>query len=178
VNDALLVVDVVTTFRHDDGDALLASFRQRLETMTGALSGARADRGLPLLYVNDAHGDWTGDAPAFVRRAIEEGEGGDVVEALAPRDGEPFLFKGRYSVFDSTPLALVLGSLEIERVLLMGASTEGCIVQSAIDGRELGLKVTILTEACATADESLEQVALAYAERVGGCRLAAGLDGR
>jgi len=63
-------------------------------------------------------------------------------------------------------------------VLLMGASTEGCVVQSAIDGRERGLKVTILTGACATADESLEQVALAYAERVGGCRLSPDLDDR
>jgi nicotinamidase-related amidase len=178
VNDALLVVDVVNTFRHEDGETLLASFRQRLATMTDVLSTARDDRNLPVLYVNDAHRDWTGDAPRFVRRAIEDGDGGDVVEALAPRDDDPFLFKGRYSVFDSTPLTLVLESLDAERVLLMGASTEGCIVQSAIDGRELGLKVTILTGACATADEELERVALAYAERVGGVRLAAGLDGR
>ena len=178
MKDALLVVDVVNTFRHDDGEVLLASFRQRLEPMTGVLSAARADPGLPVVYVNDSHGVWTGDAPGFVRRAVEEGEGGDVVEALAPRTEEPFLFKGGYSAFDSTPLMLVLDSFQVERVLLMGASTEGCVVQSAIDGRERGLKVTILTGACATADESLEQVALAYAEHVGGCRLSPDLDGR
>lgn len=34
-----------------------------------------------------------------------------------------------------------------------------------------GLKARILTEACATADEELERVALAYAEQVGGVRL-------
>jgi nicotinamidase-related amidase len=178
VKDALLVVDVVNTFRHEGGETLLASFRQRLSAMTHALAAARDDRGLPVLYVNDAHGDWTGDAQRFVRRAIEEDEGADAVEALAPHHDDPFLFKGRYSIFDSTPLMLVLESLEVERALLMGASTEGCIVQSAIDGRELGLKVTILTGACATTDEELEQVALAYAERVGGVRLAVGLDGR
>jgi nicotinamidase-related amidase len=178
MKDALLVVDVVNTFRHEDGDALLASFRQRLETMSSVRADARADSGLPVIYVNDAHGDWTGDAPRFVRQAIDDGEGGDVVGALAPGGEEPFLFKGRYSVFDSTPLALVLEALEVERVLLMGASTEGCIVQSAIDGRDLGLKVTILTGACATADKELERLALAYAERVGGVRLTTGLDDR
>jgi nicotinamidase-related amidase len=178
VKDALLVVDVVNTFRHDDGGVLLASFEQRIGTMNRVLSDARADPDLPVIYVNDACGDWTGNAPRFVKRAIEDGEGGDVVEALEPRGDEPFLFKGRYSAFDSTPLTLVLESLEVERVLLMGASTEGCVVQSAIDGRELGLKATILTGACATADETLERVALAYAERVGGVRLSAGLGDR
>ncbi|HEY7603565.1 MAG TPA: isochorismatase family cysteine hydrolase [Gaiellaceae bacterium] len=178
MKDALLVVDVVNTFRHEDGEDLLASFRHRLERMTRSLAHARADPDLPVVYANDAFGDWTGDGPRFVRRAIEDGDGGDVVRALEPQGDEPFLFKGHYSAFDSTPLTLVLESLEVERVLLMGASTEGCVVQSAIDARELGLKVTVLTESCATADEQLERVALDYAERVGGVRLAATFDER
>jgi hypothetical protein len=39
--------------------------------------------------------------------------------------------------------------------------------QSAIDARELGLKATILGPACATADDELERIALAYAAEVG-----------
>jgi nicotinamidase-related amidase len=41
-----------------------------------------------------------------------------------------------------------------------------CVVQSAIDARELGFKVTILAGACATTDEELERLAFEYAERV------------
>lgn len=44
-------------------------------------------------------------------------------------------------------------------------------MQSAIDPRELGFKVTILAGACATTDEELEQLALEYAERVVGARV-------
>jgi nicotinamidase-related amidase len=172
MNDALLVVDVIDTFEHESGDALLASFRARATQMTETLGMARRSTDLPVMYVNDAHADWAGDAPSFVRRAVDDGLGGDIVSALAPREGERFLFKARYSAFDHTPLALVLQSQQIERILLMGAATEGCVVQTAIDARECGLKATILTNACATADEELERVALAYAEQVGGVRLA------
>ena len=61
--------------------------------------------------------------------------------------------------------------LEGRRVLLVGAATEGCIVQTAIDARELGLKASILVDACATTDPDLEAVALRYAESVVGVRL-------
>jgi nicotinamidase-related amidase len=54
----------------------------------------------------------------------------------------------------------------------MGAATEGCVVQTAIDAREHGLQATILAEACATTDPSLEELALRYAAEVGGVRVA------
>ena len=61
-------------------------------------------------------------------------------------------------------------------MLLAGAATEMCIVQTAIDARELGLKVTILASACATVDPEDEAVALEYAERVVGARVERALD--
>ena len=57
--------------------------------------------------------------------------------------------------------------------MLIGAATEGCVVQSGIDARELGFKITILADACATNDPDLEEVALRYAEEVGGMRVSA-----
>ncbi len=175
MKDAFLVIDVVNSFRHEDGGSLLASFRYRLAGMTDALAAARADE-LPVIYVNDAHNDWRGNAPRFIRQAIDAGKGADVVEALAPRVDERFVFKPRYSAFDHTPVELILEADRIERVLLAGAATEGCIVQTAIDARELGYKATILAPACATADEELERIALAYAAEVGGIRIAASLE--
>jgi nicotinamidase-related amidase len=143
--------------------------------MSEALAAARA-ADLPVIYVNDAQDDWRGDAPRFVRQAIEVGKGSDVVEALAPRVDERFVFKPRYSAFDHTPLELILETDQVERVLLAGAATEGCVVQSAIDARELDFKATILRPACATADEDLERIALAYAAEVGGIRIATSFD--
>jgi nicotinamidase-related amidase len=167
MNDVLVVVDVINTFAHDDAAALLSSFRERLPTMVETLDAARAED-LPIVYVNDASDGWDGDAPGLVRRAIDRGSGGDVVAALAPMPGERFVFKPQYSAFDHTPLATILRDEGIERILLAGAAIEGCVVQTAIDARENGFKVTILTSACATVDEELERIAIAYASRVAG----------
>jgi nicotinamidase-related amidase len=170
VKDALLVVDVFSGFDHADGDALLSSFREHVSAMVDAIATAR-EAGTPVVYVNDQHGRWDGDAPRLVRAALAERRSGEVVAPLAPKLGDRFLLKPRYSAFDHTPLVLLLRELEIERILLIGAATEGCIVQTGIDARERDFKVTILAEACATNDPALADVALRYAERVGGIHI-------
>ena len=81
--------------------------------------------------------------------------------------------KHRYSAFDHTPLEILLGSRGIDRIVLVGAATEGCVVQTAIDARELGLQASIVVNSCATTDPELEHIALRYALRVGGVRLEA-----
>jgi nicotinamidase-related amidase len=167
--DALLVIDVVTSFDHEDGDALLASFRRRIDGMRAALANARA-REIGIIYVNDQNGRWDADAPGLLRAALD-GPGGDLVKELEPRPNEPFLLKPRYSAFNHTPLPPLLEELGVDRLLLVGATTEGCIVQSGIDARELGYKVTIVAEACASVDERLERIALRYAEDVAGIRI-------
>jgi nicotinamidase-related amidase len=167
VRDALLLVDVIQDFRHESGDRLLASFRKRHPALVAAIDEARREQ-ISVVYANDNHGVWDGDAGSLVRRAVEEGRAPELVGAVAPREGDGFVVKPRYSAFDHTPLELLLRELEIERVLLAGTATEMCVVQTAIDAREEGFKVTILADACATADERMEDLALEYAERIVG----------
>ena len=175
MNDALLLVDLVDRFDHEDGDRLLASLRERLPALLAAIASARR-AGVPVVYVNDVVGPWTSDAPGLVRAAIEQGRGGDVLARVAPEPGDRFVLKPRYSAFDHTPLVLVLRELEVERIVLAGAATEMCVVQSAIDARELGFKVTVLEDACATIDQEIEELALTYAERVVGAHVVAQTD--
>jgi nicotinamidase-related amidase len=170
MKDLLLLVDVINDFQHEDGERLLTSFRQRHAGLVAALESARA-REVPVVYANDNVGVWDGDAPGQVGRAIEQGRGGELIAAIAPRPGDRFVVKPRYSAFDHTPLDLVLRELDVERILLAGAATEMCVVQTAIAARELGFKVSILVDACASVDEREERIALDYAENVVGARL-------
>lgn len=175
--DVLLVVDVLNDFEHDDGEKLLASFRERAAAMRESIRLVRA-AGIPVVYVNDDLGRWDSDAPQLGRDAAK-GRGGDMVGTLLPERGDRVLLKQRYSAFDHTPLEILLESLQAERVLLIGAATEGCIVQTAIDARERGLKASIIADACASTDPGLEAIALEYAEQVGGIRIErSGINGR
>ena len=169
MKDALLLVDVINDFRHEDGEALLASFRERLGALQTAISGAD-EGGIPVIYANDNRGVWDGHRERLVDEA-RHGLGPDVIEAVAPREGDRFVVKPRYSGFDHTPLELILRDLGIDRILLAGAATEGCVVQTAIDGRELGFKITVLADACASPDARLEQVALTYLDEVVGAQV-------
>jgi nicotinamidase-related amidase len=175
VKDALLLVDVIQDFRHEDGERLLESFRERQPALLAAIERARRDE-IPIVYANDNHGVWDGDAGSLVRRAVADGRAPELVQAVAPREGDRLVVKPRYSAFDHTPLELVLRELEIERILLAGTATEMCVVQTAIDAKEEGFKVTILADACATNDERMEKLALEYAERIVGAFVERGSD--
>ena len=166
VVEALVVLDVINDFEHDDGDRLLASFAARVHALESAIAHARQS-GLDVIYVNDAQGRWDGERSLHLERALN-GKGGDVVARVAPEPGDRFLFKGAYSAFDGTPLARLLGELGVTRIVLTGAATEMCVAQTAITARETGLQVTVLSDACAAVDPGDERIALAYLERVTG----------
>jgi len=174
--DALLPIDLFQRFDHEDGDKLLASVRQREAAMRRAVETARST-GVPVVYCNDRGGRWDSDAPALVRGALT-GPAGGAVASLEPQADDFFVLKPRYSIFDHTPLELLLRELEVERLVLIGAATEMCVLQSAIDGKEIGYKITILRDACAAVDEEIEALALEYAERVVGVFVETAADWR
>jgi nicotinamidase-related amidase len=169
VNAALLLVDVVNDFRHEDGELLLASFRSRHPALRAELERARGS--MPVVYANDDWGRWDANAPGLVRSAIDEGRGGDLVATIAPHEGDRVVLKPRYSAFDSTPLEILLRQLEVEHLRLAGMATEMCVTQTAIAARELGFTVTVLPDACACVDERLERLALEYLRDVVGVHL-------
>jgi nicotinamidase-related amidase len=117
---------------------------------------------------------WDSDAPGYLAEVRATGLAGELVSEVAPREGDIFLFKPRYSAFDSTPLAILLEQLRIERLLLAGNATEMCVTQTAIAARELGFKVTVLADCSATLDAELEEIALRCLERVVGVHIGRG----
>jgi nicotinamidase-related amidase len=170
MRDVVLVVDLLDDFQHDDGDALVASLRERAGRVRATLGAARRAE-VPLVYANDHHGMWDGDRQRLVAMALG-GPGGALIEPLAPEADDRFVIKPRYSAFDLTPLELLLAELGAERIVLLGSTTEMCVAQTAIDARERNLKVTVVADACICIDPDVERIALAYLERVAGVQLA------
>ena len=165
---ALLLVDVVKDFLHEDGARLLASYGERHEALRAAVEVARRER-RPVIYANDDAGPWESDAPALVRQAVAEGKGGDLVAAIAPQPGDTFVLKTGYSAFDETPLASLLrDALRVDELAVAGTATEMCVFQTVQDALRLGFTVSVLADACATVDPEHERLALEFLERVQG----------
>jgi nicotinamidase-related amidase len=167
---ALLLVDVLNDFRHEDGEQLLASFSSAASPLELLLRIAR-DGHFPVVFANDNNGVWDGDSTRLVKMALA-GPAGELVERIRPGPDDRFIVKPRYSAFDLTPLELVLSKLEIDRLVLAGAATEMCVVQTATDAHQRGFEVVVAEDACAALDEANSTISLAYLARVLGVRIA------
>jgi len=170
--DVLLMVDVLADFGHEGGDALLESYRNALPALEEAIGQARSES-IQIIYANDDFGTWSGDRSVVVAEARRRSPDPAVFDAIKPRAEDAFLCKPRYSAFDHTPLDLLLQERSARRLLLAGTATEMCVAQTAIDGREQGLQVSVLVEACSSVDTENAELALRYLERVARARLTA-----
>jgi nicotinamidase-related amidase len=161
---ALLLVDVIKDFRHEDGDKLLASYRERHQALAAAIRESR-EAGHAVVYANDNDGLWDSKAPRLVQQAIDRGKAGDLVAEVAQSD--TFVLKRGYSGFDATPLASILREeLNVDELAVAGTATEMCVFQTVTDALRIGFRVSVLANACATVDEANKRLALDYLERV------------
>jgi nicotinamidase-related amidase len=168
---ALLLVDVIKDFRHEDGERLLESYRDRHEALVAALGAARQTE-TPVIYANDSPELWRSDVRRLLEEALERGRAGELVAAVAPREGDRVVLKPRYSAFDATPLNLILREdLGVDAILVAGTATEMCVFQTATDALRLGFGVSVQADACATVDEEHERLALDYLGQVLGVEI-------
>jgi nicotinamidase-related amidase len=162
VSNALIIVDMLNRYEHDDADLLLESVRESLPAMRRMIDAAR-ERQTLIVYVNDNHGDWSANAAKLADKA-RKGRAPELVEPIVPRDDDPFVIKARHSIFYETQVEYLLRSKEIQRVTLIGQVTEQCILYSALDGYVRHFDVAVPPDAVAHIHEDLADAALRLME--------------
>jgi nicotinamidase-related amidase len=163
VKSALIVVDMLNEYDHEDAEALVESVREALPAMRRLVQRAQ-DAGIPIVYVNDNKGDWGAGRPELVERA-SAGRAPDLVEPIAPAEGAWFIAKARHSIFYETQLEYLLREQEVERLVLVGQVTEQCILYSALDAYVRHFAVAVPRDAVAGIHEDLAGCALRMMER-------------
>jgi nicotinamidase-related amidase len=160
---ALIVVDMLNRYEHEDAEPLRDAVRTVLPTMSDLI--ARASEGGALtVYVNDNHGDWTAGRTALTEWALD-GADAALIEPIVPASDVPFLVKARHSVFYATQLEYLLRSHDVDHLVLAGQVTEQCILYSALDAYIRHFRVTVPRDAVAhihadLADAALKMMAL------------------
>ena len=160
---AVIVIDMLNPYDHEDADVLAASVERVIEPISELVERARS-AGAELIYVNDNHGDWNSSSEELAQRALE-GARPDLVEPLLPPDGADFVIKARHTIFYMTPLEYLLSQREIDHVVLAGQVTEQCILYSALDAYVRHLDVSIPRDGVAHIHEDLAEAALKMMER-------------
>ncbi|MFD8415174.1 MULTISPECIES: cysteine hydrolase family protein [unclassified Streptomyces] len=160
---ALIVIDMLNTYEHEDAEVLVRSVRATLPGVGALLQRAR-DANAPVVYVNDNFGRWRSHHGEILEAALG-GRYSDLVEPIAPDEESLFVVKARHSIFFETPLAYLLGQLGVQRVVLCGQVTEQCVLYSALDAHIRHLDVVVALDAVAHIDAGLAEAALCMMER-------------
>jgi nicotinamidase-related amidase len=161
---ALIVIDMLNPYDHEDADALAAGVEEIVEPLSRLIADVREDGDVELIYVNDNHGDFAATRDDLVRRACE-GRRPDLVEPIVPPADCAFLPKVRHSAFYSTSLEYLLRHDRIETVILTGQVTEQCILYSALDAYVRHFAIRVPRDAVAHIDPRLGDAALQMMER-------------
>lgn len=161
---AVLVIDMMNTYRHKDADALASHVAAIIDPLAELVAAARRRSDVDLIYVNDNYGDFTAEFSDLVRNALE-GERPDLVEPIKPEAGCRCLTKVRHSTFYATPLAYLLTRLETSRLILTGQVTEQCILYTALDAYVRHFRVVVPRDAVAHIDPALGDAAMRMMER-------------
>ena len=160
---ALVVVDMLNTYEHEDAEKLTASVARIVEPM-GELIARAIERDARVIYVNDNYGDWNSSQEELTQRALD-GARPDLIEPILPPGEVDFVMKARHTIFYMTPLEYLLWQREVERLVLIGQVTEQCILYSALDAYARHYAVTVPTDGVAHIHETLADAALEMMQR-------------
>ena len=147
---ALLVIDL----QKEDGFSL-ERFDQVVENAAALIDTARSME-IPLFYtrhVNGSHGTdlMLGepvDDQGLPTTYLEGTYAIEVIDALAPIEGDVVIDKHRYSAFHGTRLAQMLQRRGIKNLIVMGVLTDVCVMTSVFDAYQHDFNITIVNDAC------------------------------
>jgi nicotinamidase-related amidase len=169
---ALIVIDMLNRYDHDDAEPLMDSVREVVGPMRALIDEA-AGRDVLTVWVNDNHGDWAAGRSELVQHALE-GPDPSLIEPIAPDHSVPFVVKARHSIFYETQLEYLLREQEVDRLILTGQVTEQCILYSALDAYVRHFEVAVPRDGVAhihpdLADAALRMMALNMRAHIVAC---------
>ena len=137
LNTALLVVDVqngVVAGAHER-DAVVAN-------VASLVDKARREH-VPVVWVQHSDDD-----------LARESEDWQIVPELSPVDAEPLVEKNHGDSFEATDLETILSSLDVGRLVVVGAQTDACIRSTLHGAFVRGYDATLVSDAHTTEDQT------------------------
>ncbi len=183
---ALLVVDMQRGFV-DPGEAMEVPPARECVPVIRALVDRFRDKGLPVVFttfvyspavpllVGELHPEHK-PAPPGARRGfglpsgscLEGSPSAAVVEALAPRPGEPVIAKRWYDAFAGSPLDGALRAHGVTSLVVTGTMTDICVLATVIGAFSREYRITVVEDGVATLWPEIQRATLDIVARAYG----------
>jgi len=186
---ALIVIDMQRDFLEPGGfgESLGndVSLLARAITPCRALLEAMRARGVLIIHTREGHRPDLSDAPKAkvergapstrigapgpMGRILIRGERGhDIIDALAPRKGEPVIDKPGKGAFYATDLGPMLHLRGIETLIVCGVTTEVCVHTTVREANDRGYEVLVLSDCVGSYFPEFQRVGLDMIAAQGG----------
>lgn len=163
---AVLIVDMINDFRHEDGAVLFKQVEPIMHNIARLRSCAN-DAGVPVIYVNDNFRHWHDTFETTIDHVEKNSdEGRRVVEILRPGRDDFYILKPHRSGFYKTPLGVLLSELGINELIITGAATDMCVLSTAHDAQMRKYKIRVPRDTTAALKDEHRDQALELMERV------------
>lgn len=162
--NALIVVDMLNPYDHQDAEALAAGVEPIVHTLGELVARGHEREDVRLIYVNDNYGDFSASRDDLIERALR-GARPDLVEPVLPPPGCAFLTKVRHSAFYGTSLGYLLQRERVDKIILTGQVTEQCVLYTALDAYVRHFSIRIARDGVAAIHPELGIAALSMMER-------------
>jgi maleamate amidohydrolase len=163
---ALLLVDVINAFFHQEGAFHYPDAGAVLPALTRLLEEARTGRRL-IVHAREVHHPGLADLEGtkLPPHCIAGGSDAEFVPRFEPADSEVEVRKRRYSAFFGTDLSLLLHEQRVRRIVIGGVKTNVCIRATVQDAFAHGFEPILAREAVNSNRPQLHDATLEDVER-------------
>jgi len=151
---ALLIIDIQNDY-FEGGSHTLYNPLEALKNAEEILRRFRRNNAFTVIHIQHNSGVGSG--------FMEEGTwGAQIHDNLTPLENEVVITKRQVSSFADTNLEEVLRARNIKRIVVVGMQTNVCVEATVKDSKmkELGIRVTVLEDACAALNEQTHNSAI------------------